>query len=35
MDIYLGRDGVSADDFAQQVSLWARAMKDFETFIDW
>jgi hypothetical protein len=35
MDIFMGRDGISADDFARQVSMWSRAMKDFEEFIGW
>ena len=35
MDLFLGDDGMSPDDFAQAVSLWTRAMQDFETFIDW
>ena len=35
MDVFLGDDGMSPDDFAQAVSLWTRAMQDFETFIDW
>lgn len=35
MDVFLGNDGVSADDFAQMVGIWARAMKDFEDLIDW
>ncbi|MFY0312012.1 YbjN domain-containing protein [Leisingera sp. D0M16] len=35
MDVFLGNDGMSPDDFAQAVSLWTRAMQDFETFIDW
>ena len=35
MDIFMGRDGVSANDFARQVSMWSRAMKDFEEFIGW
>ena len=35
MDLFLGDDGMSPDDFAQAVSLWTRAMQDFETLIDW
>lgn len=35
MDIFLGGDGVSADDFASMVSLWARSMSEFEDMIDW
>ncbi|WP_259971523.1 YbjN domain-containing protein [Leisingera caerulea] len=35
IDVFLGDDGMSPDDFAQAVSLWTRAMQDFETFIDW
>jgi hypothetical protein len=35
MDIFMGRDGISAADFARQVSMWSRAMKDFEEFIGW
>ncbi|MDE4132947.1 YbjN domain-containing protein [Phaeobacter sp. QD34_3] len=35
MDIFMGQDGISADDFARQVSIWSRAMKDFEEFIGW
>ncbi|UWQ62859.1 YbjN domain-containing protein [Leisingera caerulea] len=35
MDVFLGDDGMSPDDFAEAVSLWTRAMQDFETFIDW
>lgn len=35
MDIYLGDDGVSADDFAAMVSLWSRSMNEFEDLIDW
>ncbi len=35
MDIFMGRDGISADDFARQVSMWSRGMKDFEEFIGW
>ena len=35
MDVYMGRDGVSADDFASMVSLWARSMSEFEEMIDW
>lgn len=35
MDVYLGDDGVSADDFASMVSLWSRSMNEFEDLIDW
>lgn len=35
MDIFLGQDGISADDFARQVSIWTRAMKEFEAVIGW
>lgn len=35
MDIYMGDDGVSADDFAAMISLWSRSMSDFEDMIDW
>ncbi len=35
MDVFLGTDGMSPDDFAQAVSLWTRAMQDFEEFIGW
>lgn len=35
MDVFLGRQGMSADDFAQAVGIWNRAMQDFETFIEW
>ncbi|WP_083095936.1 YbjN domain-containing protein [Pseudophaeobacter leonis] len=33
MDVFLGKDGVSADDFATMVSLWSRHMADFEGVI--
>jgi hypothetical protein len=35
MDVFLGDDGMTADDFAKTVSIWTRAMQDFEEFIDW
>lgn len=35
MDVYMGNDGVSADDFASMVSLWSRSMNEFEDLIDW
>lgn len=35
MDVFLGRKGVSPDDFAQMVGLWNSSMNEFETFIDW
>lgn len=35
MDIYMGDDGVSPDDFASMVSLWSRSMNEFEDLIDW
>jgi hypothetical protein len=34
MDVFLGKDGVSADDFATMVSLWSRRMTDFEGAIE-
>lgn len=34
MDVFLGKDGVSADDFATMVSLWSRLMADFEGVIE-
>ena len=35
MDVLLADDGMSSDDFAKAVSIWTRAMQDFEEFIDW
>ncbi|UWQ33100.1 YbjN domain-containing protein [Leisingera sp. M527] len=35
MDVFLGKKGMSPDDFAEAVGIWNRAMLDFETFIDW
>jgi hypothetical protein len=35
MDIFMGRDGISADDFARQVSMWSQGMREFEEFIGW
>ncbi|KIC35038.1 YbjN domain-containing protein [Leisingera sp. ANG-M7] len=35
MDVLLGDDGMTPDDFADAVGLWNRAMQDFEEFIDW
>lgn len=35
MDVFLGEDGMTPDDFAKTVSIWTRAMQDFEEFIDW
>ncbi len=34
-DVFLGRNGLSADDFAGLVSRWAGQVRDFEEFIDW
>ncbi|OIQ45760.1 MAG: hypothetical protein BM558_02550 [Roseobacter sp. MedPE-SW] len=35
MDLYMGKDGISADDFATAVGLWSRLMGDFEELIDY
>ncbi|MEX0300884.1 MAG: YbjN domain-containing protein [Leisingera sp.] len=35
MDVFLGNNGLSADDFAQAVGKWNRAMQEFEEFIGW
>ncbi|MBY6137426.1 YbjN domain-containing protein [Leisingera sp. XS_AS12] len=35
MDVLLAEDGMSPDDFALAVSIWTRAMQDFEEFIGW
>ncbi len=35
MDLYMGDDGISADDFATTVGLWSRLMGDFEELIDY
>lgn len=35
MDVLLADHGISPDDFAQAVSIWTRAMQDFEEFIGW
>ncbi|WP_254656634.1 YbjN domain-containing protein [Leisingera sp. JC1] len=35
MDVFLGDNGMSADDFARTIGIWNRAMQDFEEFIDW
>lgn len=35
MDVLLGDDGMTPDDFADAVGIWNRAMQDFEEFIDW
>lgn len=34
-DMYLGRNGLDADDFAQMLSLWLQAVRQFEEHIDW
>lgn len=34
-DVYLGRNGMTADDFASMVSRWTGQVQDFEEFIDW
>ncbi|WP_264212101.1 YbjN domain-containing protein [Leisingera thetidis] len=35
MDVFLGSEGMSPDDFAQTVGIWTRRMAEFEEFIDW
>ncbi|MGR3760820.1 YbjN domain-containing protein [Roseobacteraceae bacterium NS-SX3] len=35
MDVFMGKDGVSADDFARMTGIWARSMNDFEEVIGW
>lgn len=34
-DVFLGRNGMTADDFASLVSRWTGQVNDFEAFIDW
>ncbi len=34
-DVYLGKEGLSSDDFAKLISIWVRSMDDFEEHIDW
>lgn len=34
-DLYLGKNGIDADDFAALVSKWTSAEGEFEDFIDW
>ncbi|MBY6057671.1 YbjN domain-containing protein [Leisingera daeponensis] len=35
MDLLLGDDGMTPDDFADAVGIWNRAVQDFEEFIGW
>ncbi|WP_293576878.1 YbjN domain-containing protein [Phaeobacter sp.] len=35
LDVFLGNDGMSADDFAELLGIWSRLVQDFETLIDW
>lgn len=35
LDVYLGNDGMSGDDFAKMISRWVRSVNEFETFIEW
>jgi len=34
-DVFLGDIGMDADDFAKLVNRWTRAVKGFESHIDW
>jgi len=34
-DVYLGRSGMSADDFAALMGVWVTTVLEFEEFIDW
>lgn len=34
MDIYLGDNGMAADDFATMLGIWTRHMREFEDVID-
>jgi hypothetical protein len=34
-DVYLGRSGLSADDFAALMGVWVTTVLEFEEFIDW
>ncbi|KIC12435.1 hypothetical protein RA19_02060 [Leisingera sp. ANG-M1] len=35
MDVFLGKEGMNPDDFAQAVGFWTRRMTEFEEFIGW